>query len=74
MRLTVRLDDDLYALARAVSKAEDCSLSTAVNLLLRRARAPRQPEQISEGFPVVRCHTAFTGSDVERLELLEGGG
>lgn len=33
MRLTVNLDPDLYALAKSLSKAEDCTLSAAVNRL-----------------------------------------
>ena len=36
-RLTVNLDDDLYALAVSLAKAEDCSISAAVNRLLRRS-------------------------------------
>jgi len=37
MRLTVNLESDLYALAKSLAKAEDCSISAAVNRLLRRA-------------------------------------
>lgn len=74
MRLTVRLDDDLYALAKAVSKAEDCSISAAVNLLLRRARALRPQEEPAGGFPIVHCRTRFTDRDVEQLEISEDGG
>ena len=36
MRLTVNLDPDLYAVAVSFAKAEDCSISAAVNRLLRR--------------------------------------
>jgi hypothetical protein len=39
MRLTVNLETELYALARSLSKAEDCSISSAVNRLLRRSLA-----------------------------------
>ena len=37
MRLTVDLEPDLYALAVSLAEAEDCSISTAVNRLLRRS-------------------------------------
>ena len=36
MRLTVNLEPDLYAVAVSLAKAEDCSISAAVNRLLRR--------------------------------------
>lgn len=36
MRLTVNLDPDLYAVAVSLAKAEDCSISAAVNRLMRR--------------------------------------
>ena len=37
MRLTVNLDPNLYALAKSLAKAEDCSISAAVNRLLHRS-------------------------------------
>jgi hypothetical protein len=37
MRLTVNLEPELYALAKSLAKAEDCSISAAVNKLLRRS-------------------------------------
>ena len=37
MRLTVNLDADLYAIAVSLADAEDCSISAAVNRLLRRS-------------------------------------
>jgi hypothetical protein len=37
MRLTVNLEPDLYTVAKSLAKAEDCSISTAVNRLLRRS-------------------------------------
>ena len=39
MRLTVDLEPDLYALAVSLAEAEGCSISAAVNRLLRRALA-----------------------------------
>ena len=40
MRLTVNLESDLYAVAKSLAKAEDCSISAAVNRLLRRSLSP----------------------------------
>src|ERR1019366_8659460 len=37
MRLTVNLEADLYALARSLAREEDCTVSAAVNRLLRRS-------------------------------------
>jgi len=37
MRLTVNLEPELYALAKSLAKAEDCSISVAVNRLLHRS-------------------------------------
>ncbi len=39
MRLTIRLDPDVHAMAQSLAKAEDCSISAAVNQLLHRALA-----------------------------------
>ena len=39
MRLTVNLEPDIYAVAVSHAKAEDCSISAAVNRLLRRGLA-----------------------------------
>lgn len=74
-RLTVSLDDDLYALAKAVARANDCSLSAAVNRLLRRAIEERypSPEESNRGAPVVHCRARFTSADVERYESLDDG-
>lgn len=72
-RLTVSLDDDLYALAKAVAKAQDCSLSAAVNRMLRRTIEERYPptEQLEGDVPVVRCRGSFTAADVDRIEALD---
>ena len=37
MRLTVNLEPDLYAVAKALAQSEDCSISAALNRLLRRS-------------------------------------
>ncbi|MFK5924670.1 MAG: hypothetical protein QM496_21040 [Verrucomicrobiota bacterium] len=43
MRLTINLEDDLYAMARAHSVAERISISKAVNALLRLNNASQPP-------------------------------
>jgi hypothetical protein len=73
MRLTVNLEDDLYALAKAIARSEDCSLSAAVNRLLRRAVEPRHmpPLGAGTGVPAVPCRTRFTSEDVHRANELD---
>ena len=36
MRLSINLEPDLYALAKSLAKSEDCSLSAALNRLVRQ--------------------------------------
>jgi hypothetical protein len=76
MRLTVNLEPDLYALAKSLAKAEDCSISAAVNRLLRRSlpngkelsgRRMRRPSKRS-GFAISRGRTPITADTVRQLE------
>ena len=48
-RLTVSLEEDLYSVAKAMAKAEDCSISAAVNKLLRKAIEPPCSSDTLEG-------------------------
>jgi len=76
MRLTVNLEPDLYALAKSLAKAEDCSVSAAVNRLLRRSLpdGKKHPAQRSvrpqkrNGFLVSRGRKPITGDTVRQLE------
>jgi len=73
MRLTVNVDEDLYALAKSVAKAEDCSLSAAFNILLRRAVEPRSSLIVDDsGLPLVPCHTTFDSDDVYAADEEDG--
>jgi antitoxin component of RelBE/YafQ-DinJ toxin-antitoxin module len=71
MRLTVRLDDDLHRMASAYAAAEGCSISTAINRLLRRLMESRPIERRDhERFPVSTTNggRAVTTVEVRRLE------
>lgn len=71
MRLSVNLDDDLYAIAKARAKSEDCSIGAAINKLLRERLNPQhavRPAKIAQGFPVVDGDRLFTDEDVYRLD------
>lgn len=47
MRLTISLDEDLYAYVKSLSKREDMSMSEVINRLLRRvAETPSHPIQV----------------------------
>jgi|GEM_PF-2032269 len=78
MRLTVNLESDLYALAKSLSKAEDCTLSSAVNRLLRRSlpggardnivRRAAKPV-VRNGFTVSRGALPITPELVRQMEM-----
>ena len=70
MRLTINLADDLYGVAKALSKAEDVTISEAVNRLVRRALAPRATaiRKSRGGFPVVPGARPFGADDVARID------
>lgn len=76
MRFTVNLDSDLYAVAKSLARAEDCSLSAAVNRLLRRSLAHgarRGPSGTPErrtrnGLPISRGAMPLTADMVRHEE------
>ena len=72
MRLTVNLEPDLYALAVSLAKAEDCSISAAVNRLLRRSLAdeasPRRRPRRRNNFVVSTGREPVTADTVARTE------
>ena len=76
MRLTVNLEPDLYAVAKSLAKAEDCTISAAVNRLLRRslpgwaqhgARRSVQPAKRG-GFVISRGKRPITADTVRQIE------
>jgi hypothetical protein len=76
MRLTVNLDTDLYALAKSLAQAEDCTVSAAVNRLLRRSLpgGAKQDRPSSgrtskrNGFSVSRGRRPITADTVRQVE------
>lgn len=75
MRLTVNLDEDLYALARSLAQAEDCSVSVAVNRLVRRSfegdssrRSGPRGGRTRNGFVVSKGRVPITADTVRRVE------
>ena len=73
MRLTVNLDPDLYAVAVSFAKAEDCSISVAVNRLLRRGlpdghRRPAARTRRRNGILVSLGRAPITADTVRRME------
>jgi len=73
MRLTINLDEDLHRMAKSLAIAEDCSISAAVNKLLRRLNGartggPPSRQGSKTGLPVVECKRAIKDEDVYRAE------
>lgn len=73
MRLTINLDDDLYAMARSHAIATKTSISKAVGDLLRRKTevppAPQTPSSYFDpvlGFLVSRSERPLTEEDIRR--------
>lgn len=70
----MNLEPDLYAVAKSLSKAEDCSISSAVNRLLRRStqreQPAREPHRLAKrnGFVISRGKQPITPDLVRRLE------
>ena len=76
MRLTIDLEPDLYAVAVSLAKAEDCSISTAVNRLVRRAVPGAEPVGSGDvwrmkrrnGLLVCRGKEVVTADTVRKIE------
>ena len=68
MRLTVNLEPDLYGLAKSLAKAEDCSVSAAVNRLLRRSL----PDLAGHGAPRATRPAKRNGFAISRGSIQVG--
>jgi len=76
MRLTIDLEPDLYAVAVSLAEAEGCSVSAAVNRLVRLALPSTQPGRSSyarrmkrrNGLLVSAGKEVLTAETVQRIE------
>ena len=76
MRLTINLEPDLYAVAVSLAKAEDCSISAAVNRLVRRSLPGANPRrgrpahgmERRNGLLVCDGREVVTAETIERIE------
>ncbi len=72
MRITISLDDELYAAVKALAKADDLSVSGTVNTLVRRSIFPvNQPvpaPSVRNGLAVVDGRGPLSSEEVRRME------
>ncbi len=73
MRLTINLDEDLYAVGKGLAQAEDISISKAINRLLRRAtelhaQRPSARRHPLYGLKVSKGRRLITAADVRNAE------
>ena len=72
MRLTISLDEDLYAAVKSLARADDVSMSAAINTLLRRAVFPAieavPVPSVRNGLLVVEGRGPVTSEDVRLME------
>ncbi len=81
MRLTVNLENDLYALAKSIARAEDCTISAALNRLLRNAlpggagssKAASMKPRMRNGLAISRGRVPVTADLVKQLEAEDDG-
>jgi hypothetical protein len=78
MRITVRLDQDVYTVALALAQSERISIAEAINRLVRRAVESRSSaahdprrKRIASGFPTSAGKRLITSCDVEQIEAGE---
>ncbi len=71
MRTTIDLPDDLHAIAMSLARDRDCTLSTAVVDLLRRALGSNTQVEVIDrltGFPLLASGRPVTTDDVRSLD------
>jgi antitoxin component of RelBE/YafQ-DinJ toxin-antitoxin module len=75
MRLTVRLDEDVYTTALALAQSEGISIGKAINRLVRRSIQARplpvsdtRPSRGPSSFPISRGKRLIVSHDVRRTE------
>lgn len=80
MRLTINLEPDLYGVAVSLAKAEECSISAAVNRLVRRSlpetvdgfEQPARRMERRNGLPVCEGREVVTAETVRSIEAGDG--
>lgn len=76
MRLTVRLDEDVYTVALALARSEQISVAEAINRLVRRGVERRSsalgkpPKNSATGFPTSAGKRLITSQDVEQVDAV----
>lgn len=72
IRLTISLDEDLYAAVKALARADDVSMSAALNRLLRRAIYPvgasLDAPSVRNGLFVIDGAARVSSDDVRRFD------
>jgi hypothetical protein len=68
MRTTVAIDDDLLEVAREIAHQRRESLGSALNFLIRRGLAARNPVRIRNGFAVFDVKGSDGGFDLADVE------
>ena len=78
MRLSVRLDDDVYIVALALAHSERISIAEAINRLVRRGVQGRSlnahdthRKRISSKFPTSAGKRLITSCDVAQIDAAE---
>lgn len=74
MRLTISLEDELYTAVKAMARADDVSLSAAINALLKRSVFPEGAgvpiPSVRNGVAVVEGRGPLSSEEVRRMEEL----
>jgi hypothetical protein len=78
MRLTVRLDEDVYTVALALAQSERISIAQAINRLVRRGVESRSltvhdphRKRTASRFPISVGKRLITSRDVEQIDAAE---
>jgi len=78
MRLSVRLDEDVYTAALALAKSERISIAEAINRLVRRGVEGRPKaahdthrKRTASRFPTSAGKRLITAHDVEQIDAAE---
>jgi hypothetical protein len=72
MRLSLRIDEDVYAVAKALAHSEHVSIGRAINHLARQGfqRSPGSKRRLTD-FPVSKGKRLFTAEDVYQIAFDE---